>query len=213
MIDQVIKLKFPDLDVRLKEVEGLAIKETSDALQEFKSRIIKETEGTYDLETLKDDPYFRKYRDFFWKIDIDPTKIRPSSEALIRRILQGKQIPRINTAVDAYNFASIKSGVPLAAFDSRRLKGELSMRFATSGEEFLGIGMKEPKALTGKEIVIEDGEKLIAIYPYRDADESKVTLETTEILLMSCGVPGVEAQKLEDAANLAAGYLVEYCRG
>lgn len=213
MIDHRIKERFPDLDVRLKEVEGLAIKETSDALQEFKSRIIKETEGTYDLETLKDDPYFRKYRDFFWKIDIDPTKIRPSSEALIRRILQGKQIPRINTAVDAYNLASIKSGVPLAAFDSRRLKGELSMRFATSGEEFLGIGMKEPKALTGKEIVIEDGEKLIAIYPYRDADESKVTLETTEILLMSCGVPGVEAPKLEDAANLAVDYIVEYCRG
>lgn len=212
MIDHRIKERFPDLDVRFKKVEGLTIKKTSDALEEFKSRIIKETKETYSLETLKDAPHFRKYRDFFWKIDIDPTKIRPSSEALIRRILQGKQIPQINTAVDAYNFASIKSGVPLAAFDSKRLRGELSMGFATRGEEFWGIGMKEPKILTGKEIVIKDEEKLVAIYPYRDADESKVTHEIAEILLMSCGVPGVEAQKLEEAVNLAAEYLVEYCR-
>jgi DNA/RNA-binding domain of Phe-tRNA-synthetase-like protein len=212
MIDHRIKERFPDLDVRFKKVEGLTIKKTSDALEEFKSRIIKETKETYSLETLKDAPHFRKYRDFFWKIDIDPTKIRPSSEALIRRILQGKQIPQINTAVDAYNFASIKSGVPLAAFDFKRLRGELSMGFATRGEEFWGIGMKEPKILTGKEIVIKDEEKLVAIYPYRDADESKVTHETAEILLMSCGVPGVEAQKLEEAVNLAAEYLVEYCR-
>jgi DNA/RNA-binding domain of Phe-tRNA-synthetase-like protein len=154
----------------------------------------------------------RKYRDFFWKIDIDPTKIRPASEALIRRILQGKQIPQINTGVDAYNLASIKSGVPLAAFDSGTLRGELSMRFAVEGEEFLGIGMEKPKILKGGEIVVEDEGNLVAIYPYRDADSSKVTLDTTEILLMSCGVPGVEYRKLEEAVNLAAEYLVEYCR-
>ncbi|MEE9564678.1 MAG: phenylalanine--tRNA ligase beta subunit-related protein [Candidatus Hydrothermarchaeaceae archaeon] len=212
MIDQSIKDRFPDLDVRFKKVEGLTIKRESDALEEFKSEIIEEIKDNYSLETLKDDPQMRKYRDFFWKIDIDPTKIRPASEALIRRILQGKQIPQINTGVDAYNLASIKSGVPLAAFDAKRLRGELSMRFAAEGEEFLGIGMKEPKILKGGEIVIEDGETLVAIYPYRDADKSKITLETKEILLMSCGVPGVEYRKLEEAVNLAAEYLVEYCR-
>lgn len=71
----------------------------------------------------------------------------------------------------------------------------------------------QPKVLKGKEIVIEDGESLVAIYPYRDADKSKITPETTEILLMSCGVPGVEGEKLDEAVNLAAAYLIEYCRG
>jgi DNA/RNA-binding domain of Phe-tRNA-synthetase-like protein len=213
MIDQVIKLKFPDLDVRFKKVEGLTVKNTSSSLEEFKSEIIEEIKNNYDLETLKDDPQIRKYRDFFWKIDIDPTKTRPASEALIRRILQGKPIPTINTAVDAYNLASIKSGVPLAAFDARKLKGELYMRVAMPGEGFQGIGMEKPKILKGGEIVVEDEGNLVAIYPYRDADESKVTLETAEILLMSCGVPGIEYIKLEEAVNLAAGYLVEYCGG
>ncbi len=61
--------------------------------------------------------------------------------------------------------------------------------------------------------MVEDSEKLVAIYPYRDADESKVTTETMEILLMSCGVPGVEVQRLEGAVKLAGEYLARYCRG
>ena len=213
MIDQSIKERFPDLDVRFKKVEGLKIERESETLEEFKSEIIEKIKNNYSLETLKDNPQMRKYRDFFWKIDIDPTKIRPASEALIRRILQGKQIPQINTGVDAYNLASIKSGVPLAAFDSGTLKGELYMRVAMPGEGFRGIGMEKPKILKGGEIVVEDEGNLVAIYPYRDADSSKVTLDTTEILLMSCGVPGVEYRKLEEAVNLAAEYLVEYCKG
>lgn len=213
MIDSRVRGKFPDLEVRLKSVSGITIGGESDALEKLKSQVTREVKETYNLETLKDDPHFRKYRDFFWKIDIDPTKIRPASEALIRRILQGKTLPTINTGVDAYNLASIKSTVPLAAFDKEKLKGELSMMFAKGGEEFLGIGMKGPKILAGNEIIIKDEEKLVAIYPYRDADDSKVTLDTKEILLMSCGVPGVTSEKLDEAVNLAGEYLVRYCGG
>ena len=50
----------------------------------------------YSLDGLKDEENIRAYRDFFWKLGIDPTKIRPAAEALIRRILGGKEIPRIN---------------------------------------------------------------------------------------------------------------------
>ncbi|MEE8401182.1 MAG: phenylalanine--tRNA ligase beta subunit-related protein [Candidatus Hydrothermarchaeaceae archaeon] len=213
MIDSKVRGKFPDLEVRLKSVGGITIERESDALEKLKSQVAREVKETYDLETLKDDPDFRKYRDFFWKIDIDPTKIRPASEALIRRILQGKTLPTINTGVDAYNLASIKSSVPLAAFDKGKLKGELSMMFANGGEEFFGIGMKRLKILAGNEIIIKDEEKLIAIYPYRDADDSKVTFDTKEILLMSCGVPGVTSEKLEEAVNLAGEYLARYCKG
>lgn len=212
MISPEIKERFPNLDVRFEKVEGLAIKRESGTLEEFKSVVAREIKNNYNLETLKDDAQMRKYRDFFWKIGIDPTKIRPASEALIRRILQGKPLPQINTAVDAYNLASIRSGVPLAAFDSARIKGELSMRFATEGEEFAGIGMKGPKILKGREIVIEDSESLVAIYPYRDAEKSKITLETKGTLLLSCGVPGVGGETLDGAVGLASEYLEKYCK-
>jgi DNA/RNA-binding domain of Phe-tRNA-synthetase-like protein len=52
------------------------------------------------------------------------------------------------------------------------------MRFATQGEKILGIGMKKLMELQGGEIVVSDENKLVAVYPYRDADNTKVTEKT-----------------------------------
>ncbi|MGQ9721193.1 MAG: B3/B4 domain-containing protein [Candidatus Jordarchaeum sp.] len=211
VIDSEIKERFPDLNAKTAVVEGVRIEREKGELEEFKQVVFEEIKRNYDLEGLKDDERMRKYRDFFWKINIDPTKIRPASEALIRRILQEKPIPRINTAVDSYNLASIKSGVPLAAFDLGTLDGGLNMRFSREGEFFLGIGMKKPKKLIGGEIVVSDSKKLVAIYPYRDSDDSKITLKTKKILLMSCGVPGISDAELNQALEYAMGYIKKFC--
>jgi DNA/RNA-binding domain of Phe-tRNA-synthetase-like protein len=202
-----VKEMFPDLMVSILKVEGLKIQSKSAELEGFKKEVIDDIVSSYDLETLKDHEGFRRYRDFFWKIGIDPTKIRPASEALVRRILQGKPLPRINTGVDAYNLASVKSGVPLAAFDAAKVKGELTMRFSNEGERFMGIGMKEAKLLKGGEVIVEDANHIIAIYPYRDADDSKITGDTKDIVLMACGVPGIPWDTVKTAGELAKGYL------
>ncbi|KXB05202.1 tRNA synthetase subunit beta, partial [candidate division MSBL1 archaeon SCGC-AAA382A03] len=193
-----LKRKFPNLKVLTVRINNVKVGKKSDELEKFKDKIIRETREKYDLNDLKNVSVFRTYRDFFWKINIDPTKTRPASEALVRRVLQGKKLPIINTLVDAYNLASLKSGIPLAAFDCSTLEGSLEMRFARKGEKFRGIGMSKTMELAGGEIIITDSEKTIAIYPYRDSEETKITTETSDVLLMVCGVPGIE-QKLEEA--------------
>jgi len=164
-------------------IRGVRVEEESEALEKFKETVATEvrkrysleTIKDYSLETIKDEDVFREYRDFFWQLGIDPTKKRPAAEALTRRILQGKSIPReksiprVNTLVDSYNLASIKTGIPMGAFDLDRLDGALTLRFA-DGEEFLGIGMEEPIVLRDV-LVVSDEKKLIAMYPYRDADD------------------------------------------
>ncbi len=210
-IDQEIRAKFPDLNAKTTVVDGIQIMREKSALEEFKQVVFAEIKGKYDLESLKNDEKMRKYRDFFWSIDIDPTKIRPASEALIRRILQEKPIPKINTAVDSYNLASIRSGVPLAAFDMDTINGRLHMRFSKEGELFLGIGMEKSKSLKGGEIVVSDDKRLVAIYPYRDSDDTKITLKTNKILLMSCGVPGISDSDLDQALEYAVEYIQKFC--
>jgi DNA/RNA-binding domain of Phe-tRNA-synthetase-like protein len=134
----------------VRDVRGVKVSETPDPrLEEFKEEIFAEVKQKFTLESLKDEPVFRAYRDFFWKIGIDPTKNRPAAEALIRRILGGRSIPRINTAVDAYNLASMSTCIAIAAFDIDKLDGEITMRFANNGESFLGIGMDKPVTLAG----------------------------------------------------------------
>ena len=61
------------------------------------------------------------------------------------------------------------------------------MLFTTEGEEFLGIGMEKPVFLQRGEIVISDGEKLVAVYPHRDADNTKITEKTKNVVLLVCG--------------------------
>ena len=192
-------------------IKEVTVRNVDKKLESFKETIIQETRRCYETESLKDEPLFRAYRDFFWRIEVDPTKNRPAAEALIRRVVAGRSLPRINTLVDAYNLASIKTGIAIAAFDADRLQGDLTMRFAEEDEKFLGIGMKRPALLQGGEIVVQDREKLVAIYPYRDADDSKVTEVTRNVLLLFCGVPGISVRRLADASKVASDYITRFC--
>ncbi len=107
----------------------------------------------------------------------------------------------------------MESTIPLAAFDEDELAGELLMREAREGEEFLGIGMEKPVVLNGGEAVVEDGEKLIAIYPYRDAEESKITEGTENTLMLICGVPNIGEEDLARAGRITVEYITRFCGG
>ena len=208
-----LQKRFPGLQALGGYIHNIRVEESGAELDEFGESVFSEVRQKYALDSVKDVSAFRAYRDFFWKVGIDPTKVRPASEALIRRILAGKAIPKINNVVDAYNLASVKTEIALAAFDRDRLKGELVMRQARPGEEFLGIGMREPTVLNGKEVVIQDSEKLVAIYPHRDAETSKVSQSTSNILILACGVPQIDTSSLEVARKVAASYIIRFCGG
>jgi DNA/RNA-binding domain of Phe-tRNA-synthetase-like protein len=212
-IDAKLKARFPDLTAHILQVKGVKIQKRDAELEQFKVEVIKQVRKEYSLDALKDQPVFRAYRDFFWRVGIDPTKNRPAAEALIRRILGGRMVPRINTLVDAYNLASIKSRIALATFDTDKLNGNLLMKFAEEGEQFVGIGMEKTLVLKGGEIVISDEEKLVAVYPYRDADNTKVTERTKNITIIVCGAPGINEQTLENASHVTLEYVMRFCDG
>jgi DNA/RNA-binding domain of Phe-tRNA-synthetase-like protein len=204
--------RFPGLNAHLVEMDRLRIRDRDDHLDAFATTLTKEFRNHLVLETLRDEPTVRAYRDFYWRVGIDPTKVRPASEALLRRILQGKEFPRINTLVDAYNLASMKSRVAIAAFDATQLNGELTMRLAKSGEAFHGIGMDSPVILKGSEVVVQDSRQLVAVYPYRDSEATKVAAGTTHVLFMTCGVPGIAEEKLNEADGLTREFVERFCR-
>jgi DNA/RNA-binding domain of Phe-tRNA-synthetase-like protein len=205
--------RFPGLEVFVSDIEGVRVEGKNSGLELLKEEVVNEINRTYDLATVKDVPIFRAYRDFFWRIGIDPTKNRPAAEALIRRVLAGKPLPTINTLVDAYNLASVKTCISIGAFDSEHIRGDLVLRPARRGEEFMGIGMEKPLVLEGNEVVVSDSEKLIAIYPYRDADDTKVTEATTKVLLLICGAPGIDEETLKRAAQTTIDYITRFCGG
>jgi DNA/RNA-binding domain of Phe-tRNA-synthetase-like protein len=212
-LDKDLASKFPGLQARTINIRGVDITPSKPDLEAFKKQVFDDAAKMCSIEDLKDKEVFRAYRDFFWKVKVDPTKTRPASEALLRRILRGNSLPTINTLVDAYNLASVSTSIPFGAFDTDKMRGTLVMREARVGEEFLGIGMEKPVALGGGEAVIQDDDRLIAVYPYRDADYSKVNTTTKNLLLMTCGVPGIGAAELEKAEKTCVEYVMRFCGG
>ena len=214
-IEDQLSSAFPGLAVVEARVGNLHVREREEALEGFKKQVLgRIRQSVASLEEVRDKPVFRAYRDFFWRVGIDPTKTRPAGEALARRVIAGKELPTINTLVDSYNLASLETSIAVAAFDTSAISPDaLLMRKARAGEKFLGIGMDSAIVLRGIEVVIEDQarERLIAVYPYRDSDESKVTLSTREVLLLMCGVPGIEPSTLEHAQSVTEEYVKRFC--
>jgi DNA/RNA-binding domain of Phe-tRNA-synthetase-like protein len=212
-LDEKLSARVPGLEAKIVHLEGVSVAKENPELEQYKDEVAERIKTRWTVEELKDHPMIRAYRDFFWKLDIDPTKNRPAAEALIRRVLRERPLYKINTFVDAYNLVSMDTAIPIASFDNDILVGELYMREALEGEEFLGIGMKKPVTLYGGEAVIQDDEKLVAIYPYRDADSSKVGLTTRNVLMLMCGAPGVETSKLDEAGKVSVEVMTRFCGG
>ncbi len=96
-------------------------------------------------------------RALYRQFGTDPTKVRPSSEALLRRLKRGGPFPRVNSLVDVANAMSVQLQVPVGLYDLEKIRGdELVLRLGTEGEKYTGIG-KERVNLAGR-ICIADAE-------------------------------------------------------
>lgn len=89
-------------------------------------------------------------RALYRRFGIDPTRVRPSSEALFRRMKKGDPFPRVNSLVDVANAMSVQLQVPVGLYDLEKVSGEeLVVRLGNTGESYTGIG-KERVNVAGR---------------------------------------------------------------
>lgn len=202
-----VSAQFPELAICVGIINKVKIEKENEQLKKLKQVVYTEVRKKYKIETLKDDTIVRAYRDFYWKLGIDPTKIRPSGEALLRRFLHGDELPNISNVVDAYNLASMKTVIPISGFDKDRVNPPFNVRFANNGETFMGIGMDKPIILTDKMLVLADQKQVLCIYPYRDANYTKISENTRNVLIVGYGAMGISEEQLTDAVRTTLEYV------
>ncbi|HIQ03581.1 MAG TPA: hypothetical protein EYH40_04085 [Desulfurococcales archaeon] len=216
MIRDIIVLsdvKAKGVFIAYAQVVGVTVKESSSEIRKLYESVKRKILSTYTLESLKENPIVKAYRRFYWSIGIDPTKQRPSSEALIRRILRGLDIPFINNVVDIGNIVSVETLIPIGIYDLDKIKGEvLYLRMSRSGEVFHPIG-GSVEVLDSGQIVLADNEKILHVYPHRDSEFTKVTKSTRNILIISCGVSGVNRSLVREALDKVVQNIVRYAGG
>jgi len=205
--------EYPKLAVCIGLISGVTVQKENEQLRELKKAVYEEVRRKYSIEALKDDLTVRAYRDFYWRLDIDPTKTRPSGEALLRRVLHGDDLPNICTVVDAYNLVSMKTIVPISGFNRDRLAPPFQIRFARNDEIFTGIGISAPMFLTTKMLVLVDRKQILSIYPYRDCDYTKITMETRNAMIIGYGAPRIAQKQLTNAVETTLSFIKQVSGG
>ena len=139
----------------------------------------------------------------------DPSRYRPASEALIRRMLQGKELYQIDTLVDLINLASIRFGYSIGGFDAAKFVGDtLTLGVGRAGEPYEGIG-RGIINIEGLPVYRDDIGGVGT--PTSDNERTKITLETTRMAVLINGYDGDEARVCENA-EFILDLVTKYCQ-
>ncbi len=195
-------------------VLGVEVRESppglTDLFEEVRRELIERFGGP---EGLSKDPVVQAYRKFYWRIGIDPTKTRPAGEALARRLLRGKPLPRINNVVDAGNVVSARLLVPIGIYDIDRFEPPAVIRLSRGGEVFRPIGGREERLEPGKPIMVDARGVVMHLYPHRDSIDTCVVDTTRRVMVVAAGVPGVPGELVEKAARDTMRLIAEFAGG
>ena len=160
-------------------------------------------------ESLKQLPGIAATRNVYKACGKDPSRYRPASEQLIRRMLQGKELYQIDTLVDLVNLASIAFGYSIGGFDADKFVGDtLTLGVGREGEPYEGIG-RGIINIAGLP-VYRDAEGGVGT-PTSDHERTKMTLSTTHLGVLINGYDGNEA-RVTDNARFIQELLRKYCQ-
>jgi DNA/RNA-binding domain of Phe-tRNA-synthetase-like protein len=147
-------------------------------------------------------------RTMYKRVGIDPTKTRPSSEALLRRVRRGDELPRINGLVDVVNWCSLESQLPFGLYDADRIHGSVELRLGRPGEEYAGI-RKDTVHVAGRLTLADDRGPFGN--PTSDSARTMVTDATTRVLVVIFAPVSIPPAVVDRVAATTAERIAEYC--
>ena len=143
-------------------------------------------------------------RTMYKRVGIDPTKTRPSNEALLRRVRKGDTLPRINSAVDVVNWCSLEFQLPYGLYDASKISGDVTMRIGAEGEKYAGI--RKDEVNVGGRITVADSQAPFG-NPTSDSARTMVTPATTELLVVIYAPVEIPKSQLDRVLNVTAERL------
>lgn len=150
-------------------------------------------------------------RTMYKRVGLDPTKTRPSSEALLRRVRRGDTLPRINSMVDVCNWCSLEFQLPYGLYDAARIDGDVELRIGREGESYPGI--RKDDVNVGGRITLAD---TIGPFgnPTSDSARTMVTTATTRALLVVFAPREIDTRRLTTVLDATASRMIEFtgCR-
>lgn len=182
----------------------------SDELWQEIERFTMEYREKYTVDSIKEMPSIQATRTAYKRCGKDPSRYRPSGEALCRRLLRGLELYKVDTVVDLINLVSIASGYSIGGFDADKFEGDtLTLGIGRAGEPYEGIG-RGGLNIEGMP-VYRDAVGGVGT-PTSDNERTKLSLETTHLLAIVNGYDGDTAH-LQETIDYMKALLEKYADG
>ncbi len=146
-------------------------------------------------------------RRMYGRIGWEPTRYRPSSEALIRRILKGKELYRINNLVDFGNIASARFHLPMGLYDSDKISGTIVMDVGKENEAYRGIS--NPQIHAAGKLILRDDNGIFG-NPTADSLRTSITEKTKNALAVFFCPPEIPDDHLKEALGFLSGFYKDF---
>jgi len=206
--------KYPKVNIGVLVGTGLKIEKANLELEKYKRdsmRVMLEKVGDAPVSQ---HPYVASWREMYRSFSTKPADYHSSVEALARRAVKTQQLPRINTAVDAYNAVSIRYMMPMGGFDTDHVQGDIAVRLSEGNEPFQGLGMTEKKHTYPGEAVYADAKRILTRrWNFRDCVETMITEETKNLVMFIDGSPEIPRAEIAEALKELETRLGQYCGG
>ena len=149
-------------------------------------------------------------RALYRQIGLDPTKSRPSSEALLRRVRKGERLPRINTLVDVCNWCSLEFQLPYGLYDARAIEPPVALRLGHDGENYPGI--RKEAVNVGGRLVLADAQGAFG-NPTSDSARTMTTMSTRSVLCVIFAPASTAVARLTQVLDVTAKRMQSFASG
>lgn len=202
--DMDIAIQIPGVRLGIVECDGVTVAPAGAALVREIDEVCAAIRQKFTLESLAQHEPILAVRAMFRAGGLDPSKYRPSSEALLRRVVQGKGLYHVSNAVDSGNLGSIETGWPYGIYNRAAIQGSISLRLGAASEKYEGIG-RRVWHLAGRPVLGDTRGPFGS--PISDSTRTQVMEAARDILAIIYAPANASAESVRAAAEKLAHRL------
>lgn len=203
----MIQVELPGVRLGIVEAEGVEVAPSGAELLRDMEQFCSQLRNRCTVDAIAELPTVVAVRGMFRRWGVDPSKYRPSSEALQRRVVQGKGLYNISNVVDLSNLGSIETGWPYGLYNRGKISPPVIFRHGTTDEKYEGIG-RRVWHLAGRPVLV-DAEGPFGS-PISDSTRTQIAEGVTEVLTVLFAPASASDAAITDAMKKQEKRLAQY---
>ncbi|MGH9709893.1 MAG: B3/B4 domain-containing protein [Candidatus Acidiferrales bacterium] len=202
-----IEIQLPGVRLGVVEADGVAVAPSRPELVHEMENLCARLRQQFTLESLAGAESIISVRAMFRHWGVDASKYRPSSEALLRRVIQGKGLYHVSNIVDLTNLGSVEAGWPYGVYNRSQISPPVTLRLGAPGERYEGIG-KRIWHLTDRPVLADVAGPFGS--PISDSTRTQIIDGVTDVLTIIYAPASASDAALERAAERQAARLSSF---